>query len=179
MPQQNQPWIFVDLDGTLVDDLVISKRIFFQVGNEFGLHLSAEDFARCNGLSLKEIFEYFAKKTKGSPSFKIFREIYARKLKDLYYRLKPRNKSRAVLKKLRAQAWRCALVTSAPRKFALLFLQRNNMQTIFDFIVSGDEVRRAKPHPEIYKLAKKRAGKGCIAVLEDSFFGIQSAKEAG
>jgi beta-phosphoglucomutase-like phosphatase (HAD superfamily) len=51
----------------------------------------------------------------------------------------------------------------------------------FDVIVSGDDVVRGKPEPEIYLLAAERLGvaaERCVAI-EDSPHGVQSAHRAG
>ena len=51
----------------------------------------------------------------------------------------------------------------------------------FDATAGGDEVRRAKPDPDVYLLAARRLGaapEACVA-LEDSQHGVRSAKAAG
>jgi HAD superfamily hydrolase (TIGR01509 family) len=51
----------------------------------------------------------------------------------------------------------------------------------FDFVLAGDIVRRKKPDPEIYILALSQSGlkpEECV-VIEDSYNGVEAAKEAG
>jgi HAD superfamily hydrolase (TIGR01509 family) len=51
----------------------------------------------------------------------------------------------------------------------------------FAFVLAGDVVSRKKPDPEIYQLALKRSGlepDQCV-VIEDSYNGVQAAKDAG
>jgi len=51
----------------------------------------------------------------------------------------------------------------------------------FDFILAGDVVKRKKPDPEIYQLARGKSGlapEECL-VVEDSRIGVTAAKAAG
>ena len=51
----------------------------------------------------------------------------------------------------------------------------------FDTIVSGDDAKRRKPHPDLYLLAIEKLGmtpSECISI-EDSGVGIRAAKSAG
>ncbi|PVU81561.1 HAD family phosphatase (plasmid) [Cellulomonas sp. WB94] len=71
-----------------------------------------------------------------------------------------------------------ALVTSS---FAVLADPFARMVGLFDVVVSGDEVRHNKPHPEPYLTAAERLGVDiarCVAI-EDSASGLASAGSAG
>ncbi len=81
---------------------------------------------------------------------------------------------------VRARGFKTALVTASALK---------NMKTAvppsqrahFDFIVTGDEVPRAKPWPDPYLTAARHLGvapEQCL-VVENAPLGIQSAKNAG
>ncbi|HEX5331795.1 MAG TPA: HAD family phosphatase [Cellulomonas sp.] len=71
-----------------------------------------------------------------------------------------------------------ALVTSS---FSVLADPFARMAGVFDVVVSGDEVRHPKPHPEPYLTAAERLGvdiSRCVAI-EDSPSGLASARSAG
>jgi beta-phosphoglucomutase-like phosphatase (HAD superfamily) len=60
------------------------------------------------------------------------------------------------------------------------FLDRHKLTPFFEVIVTGEEVERGKPHPEIYLRAAEKldvATDGCL-VIEDSLSGIAAAKAA-
>lgn len=74
----------------------------------------------------------------------------------------------------------CAVVTSSYRNLAEAVLAHLPSGT-FDVLVTGDEVRVGKPHPDPYLLAAARLGVAtelCVAV-EDSLPGLTSALRAG
>lgn len=73
------------------------------------------------------------------------------------------------------------LATSTRTAVALGNLRRANLDGYFRIVVGGDQVKNAKPHPEVYLVALAELGvpaADAIAV-EDSDLGIQAAAAAG
>jgi HAD superfamily hydrolase (TIGR01509 family) len=74
-----------------------------------------------------------------------------------------------------------ALASSGTRAHIKTTLKAVNIENSFDAIVSGDEVHKSKPEPDIFLLAAKKLNlnpEEC-AVIEDAFSGIRAAKKAG
>lgn len=174
-----QFWIFLDLDGTLVDTLPVLKKTFFNFIKELGGKGSTKDFDNLNGASLEEAICYFKKKLGLLPSRPYLKSSYRKELNNIYKKIRPRRGAKLALQKLNARGWRLALVTSASRKLATDFLKRNRLTHLFEFIVSGEEVSYGKPNSQIYKLAKTRAGKGIYIAVEDSKNGMIAAEKSG
>jgi beta-phosphoglucomutase len=86
----------------------------------------------------------------------------------------------AVIEELKRRGFKLALVTAC----ALENMHRSinsAQQSLFDFIVTGDEVPRAKPFPDPYLAAARGMGlepEQCI-VVENAPLGVESAKNAG
>ena len=73
------------------------------------------------------------------------------------------------------------IVTGSPRDAVLHVTHSLGLETNIDIIVSGDDVKYGKPHPESYLLAKDKLevlSEECL-VLEDSVNGVKSAKATG
>lgn len=73
-----------------------------------------------------------------------------------------------------------ALVTNTPRAIAIATIDLLGGDKIFDVIICGDEVKRTKPNPEIYKKALKELkikSKEAV-VFEDSLAGAEAAAKA-
>lgn len=74
-----------------------------------------------------------------------------------------------------------ALASSGTKEYIDLVLDKFRIRNYFDVIVSGDDVKIGKPHPETYLLTCKKLklkSEECL-VLEDATKGVESAKEAG
>ena len=87
----------------------------------------------------------------------------------------------ARLQEARQLGWRVGLVSSSPREWVTGYLTRFRLNTAFDALFCGDEVRRTKPDPELYLKALAYFGihANQAVVLEDSINGIAAAKAAG
>ncbi|MDF4251741.1 HAD-IA family hydrolase [Streptomyces sp. WMMB303] len=74
-----------------------------------------------------------------------------------------------------------AVVSSGPAAWVFGHLERLAVRELFALLVTGDQVRRPKPHPEPYLLALRRLGcRAAEAVaFEDSTVGVRAARAAG
>jgi beta-phosphoglucomutase-like phosphatase (HAD superfamily) len=73
-----------------------------------------------------------------------------------------------------------AIATSSVSASAHPFLERTGIRSLFSVVVTGDEVERGKPHPDIYLRTSKKLGvppEACL-VIEDALTGVAAAKAA-
>jgi HAD superfamily hydrolase (TIGR01509 family) len=73
-----------------------------------------------------------------------------------------------------------AIATSSVSASAHPFLHRTGIRSLFGVVVTGDEVQRGKPHPDIYLRTSKKLGippEACL-VIEDALTGVAAAKAA-
>jgi len=73
-----------------------------------------------------------------------------------------------------------AIASSSPRKIINFVIKQFKLKSYFKIIVSGDDFKKSKPHPEIFlkcaRLFKEKPSN--ILVIEDSISGIQAARRA-
>lgn len=78
--------------------------------------------------------------------------------------------------------WRLGLATSSPRKRSEATLSAAGYSTdVFEAWITGDDIKRSKPDPEIYQRAALALGvppRRCV-VIEDAVAGVAAAKAAG
>ena len=81
----------------------------------------------------------------------------------------------------RKQGLPIGLATSGMRQHADLSLAETGLAGLFDIEVTGDEVDRGKPAPDLFLLAAERLGidPTLAMVLEDSPLGVEAAAAAG
>ena len=74
-----------------------------------------------------------------------------------------------------------ALISGGPRDEVILKLKRTGLFPLFSVILSGSDVKRGKPNPDVYLLGLERLeveSKSCI-VFEDTAYGLEAATRAG
>ena len=88
---------------------------------------------------------------------------------------------RALLASAARNGIRMAIGTSSDQEVAVRFTRILHIAQHFPVIVGGDQVKKRKPHPDIYLsvLKKMNARPEEAVILEDSHHGIMSAYNAG
>lgn len=78
-------------------------------------------------------------------------------------------------------SYKLALVTTRSRAETDFFLKLTGLTTLFEVIITRDDVRRLKPHPEPLLLAMERLGLGPerCAMVGDTSVDVRSARAAG
>ncbi len=171
-----------DMDGVLVNNLEYHIRAWQQLGREHGRNLTPESvrrvFGRRNDEMIRSLF--------GSPLSRDVILLYATRKEDIYRalmapELTPVPGLPMLLAVLKEAGMRSAVATSGPHENANLVLDGLNIRQYFDAVITGDDVSRSKPHPDIFLLAARRIGlptEQCV-VFEDSSAGIEAASRAG
>jgi HAD superfamily hydrolase (TIGR01509 family) len=87
----------------------------------------------------------------------------------------------ALLDRLEAKRLPLAVATSSRRAYAERLLAGHGLLDRFGFVLSGEDVERGKPDPEVYLKAVARFAVPAesVLVLEDSAAGVAAGKGAG
>ena len=180
MPKPFRAVIF-DLDGVLADSEPWWNEIDAKLLAEYGMKYCGEYHQNVLGVSYRLAIEFY-KKTFGLsvPTEEMMRrrgeiatEFFANRI-DLFPSVKP------TLEELRQMNLRLAVATSSVSASARPFLDRHKLTSFFEVIVTGEEVDRGKPYPDIYLRAAEKLNVATDAslVIEDSLSGIAAAKAA-
>lgn len=82
-----------------------------------------------------------------------------------------------LIKELKVNHIKVAVISSS--KNCLHILKKAKIDNLFDVIITGNDIERGKPEPDIFLLACKRLNlepSECV-VLEDSVLGVEAAKQ--
>jgi HAD superfamily hydrolase (TIGR01509 family) len=173
--------IIFDLDGVLVD----AKNIHFESLNEaLGSKYSIkweEHLSKYDGLKTNQKLEMLTQE-KGLPSCehkKIWEEKQRITLQKLH-NLKPSNQLQLCMSLLVNEGYKIACCSNSIRKTVLTVLSKLGIIEYFDLILSNEDVKNSKPHPEIYWKAISMVG--CLPeetlIIEDSPFGLLAANRS-
>ncbi len=174
--------VIFDLDGVITNTMPDHYRAWKAVFAREGIVVSHLDVYQREGqrgiTSVMEIFQSRGKAMTRSRAIKILRAK-----EKLFKRIARRRfipGARKFLRDLHAQQFRLALVTGTSRH-ELNELLPTYLLKLFHVVVTGSDVKRGKPHPEPFHKALKllRLSAKDSIVLENSPFGIISAKKAG
>lgn len=175
--------LIFDMDGVIIDSEPIhfeSDRITMR---EYGIEISDDVLIRYVGVTnpamwaeLKELYNLDSS----------IDELLEKQLKhkfDLFgtRKLKAIDGIFELVNLLKEKGIKIGLASSSPRVFIELILKNLEIIDFFDVIVSGDDVLKSKPEPDIFLRASKLLGvepKDCM-VIEDSEHGVKAAKSAG
>lgn len=89
--------------------------------------------------------------------------------------------SKELLLKLKGMGKKICVVTSSERKIVLPAISHNGLESVFDFVITEEDVSNAKPDPEIINLAIEKCGgkKSESIVIGDTAKDILAGHNAG
>jgi HAD superfamily hydrolase (TIGR01509 family) len=169
-----------DMDGTLVDTEPSWMRAETALVESFGGVWSHEDGLSLVGSGLWDSARILQARGVEMEANAIVDWLTNRVHTEIQQSLTWRPGAQELLKELRAEGVRTALVTSSLRMLAEGIVQAMGFDA-FELIVGGDDVSQNKPHPEAYLHAASLLDVDitrCVAI-EDSLPGVASAVASG
>lgn len=175
--------VLFDMDGLMYDTERVVKRSWDEAGERMGYGKLGDHIFHTLGMNLKRRGEYFRSVYGQEFPFEEFTEIY-RSISQRILKAEgiPVKKGLyELLDDLAQKGILCAVATSSSSPHALGNLEQTGLRSRFQTVISGDEVTKSKPDPEIYEKAMAALGVegGETIVLEDSRNGLCSALAAG
>lgn len=175
--------LIFDMDGLLIDSERIVQRAWKLAGPVVGYEGIEEHIYPLLGANVKKREAYFREHFGEDFPMERFNEVN----KKFFYQiveteglpLKPGVVE--LMEEAKRRGLKIGLATSSRKEYAQNVLSRVGIWHYFDGAVFGDQVKKAKPDPEIYLLACGKVGvlpEHALA-LEDAPAGILSATAAG
>ncbi len=174
--------VIFDVDGVLIDSYHPHLLSWQALGREIGTPITEAMFHRTFGRTSREALEEFF--GRDLPPDRIRRlderkeELYRLIIRDDF---PPMPGAARLIDDLHQAGVKIAAGSSGPRLNVELVLELLERRERFDAVVTGDDVTRGKPDPQVFLLAARRLGMApdrCL-VVEDALPGLAAARAAG
>jgi mannitol-1-/sugar-/sorbitol-6-/2-deoxyglucose-6-phosphatase len=173
--------VIFDLDGVLADSEPWWNQIDAKLLAEHGVSYRGEYHRNVLGVSYRLAVEFYKNAFHISASVEELMRRRGEIATDYFAnRVGLFPSAKTTLEQLREMKLPLALATSSVSASARPLLDRTGIRSLFNVVITGDEVQQGKPHPDIYLRAAKKLGispEACL-VIEDSLAGIAAGKAA-
>lgn len=176
--------VIFDMDGVLID----AKDWHYDALNKaldiFGLTISRHDHLNTfDGLSTNTKLKMLSKVHVLPETLHPFiNEMKQQYTMDITHQLcKPIFHHQYALSKLREDGYKLAVASNSVRNSVKVMMEKSALMEYLEFYLSNQDVKKAKPDPEIYNLAINKLGlepKECL-IVEDNDHGLQAARASG
>jgi HAD superfamily hydrolase (TIGR01509 family) len=182
-PSLNCRHYIFDLDGTLVDSLVVHAQCFRHVMQRFFPEaLDRFDYERFLGWKTTDVFRVLALPADSQR----IRELTAAK-QACYQKAVQQGQVylfagvKEALQQLQAKGRTLYIVTGGSAPSTLELLAASGLAPYFSGVITGDDVQRSKPHPEPFfrALSQFRLSPEMVLTVEDSVAGAVASERAG
>ncbi len=174
--------VLFDMDGVLANSEIYTAKAAAITFNQIGIPAKEEDFSLFRGMGADDYLRGVAQmhghtynKEIKTDLYKVYADIVSKtdiSIKD----------AATVVKALKERGYKTAVCSSADREKLEINVRAIGLDvSAFDVILSGSDVKRQKPAPDVYLQGAERVGclpEECI-VIEDALSGISSAHAAG
>lgn len=174
--------LIFDMDGTMINNMMVHHRAWQQKLKEYGIDWSLEEvMEKVHGVNVELLERLFGDRFTMAERIQIskkkeiaYREIYQPEIK-LIDGLLP------FLQSAKAVNIPMAIATAAPPENAYFVLENLPISQYFKALFHSDDVTKGKPDPQVFELAADAIGvplKNCL-IFEDSVTGAEAAHRAG
>jgi HAD superfamily hydrolase (TIGR01509 family) len=173
--------IIFDLDGVLVEAKEIHYEALNEALGEKYMITWDEHLSRYDGLKTSQKLEMLTK-DKGLP-VELYDEVWMNKQKLTIDKLKSLPQSEQLIEcvnSLTNDGYKIAVCSNSIRKTVLTVLSKLGIIEYVDLIISNEDVKNSKPHPEMYwkAISKMSFLPEQTLIVEDSPYGLLAASRS-
>ena len=170
------------LDGSMVDSMWMWRAIDIEYLGRFGIELPENLQACIEGMSFSETAVYFKERFELPDDLDTIKADWNRMAWDKYtYEVPVKDGVTDLLQYCMDHGIKVGIATSNSRELVENVVKARHLEHYFDCIMTGSDVEKGKPAPDIYLAVARELGvspENCL-VFEDIIPGIQAGKAAG
>jgi len=174
--------VIFDMDGVIIDSQPMHYEGDMMTLEYCNIHSSLKELQEYAGTSDQNRYKIWKEKYNLGPSIQ---ELIAYRENIMLKLIKTSNLEaitgiRKLLSDIKDKSMKLALASSSTYRFIEAVLCKLNIKLFFDAVVSGDDISKGKPAPDIFLKAAELIScnpKECV-VIEDSANGVNAAANA-
>ncbi|MEN6453164.1 MAG: HAD-IA family hydrolase [Prolixibacteraceae bacterium] len=172
--------LIFDLDGTIADTMPIHYIAWRNAAARYGIDFTVDLFAQLAGIPLYPTVERLNKLFGKDIDPKEMGDAKEMEYEHNMDKIVPIEPVIALIKKYHSRL-PMAVGTGGLKRLAWKTLEIVHVDRYIDIVVSSEDVRHYKPHPETFLRCAELMGvePAACQVFEDGMLGIQAAKEGG
>ena len=175
--------VIFDMDGVIIDSEPFHLKVNREIFRELNIKFSEKEYSAYIGVSNDEMWSDIKEKNNLSQSVAYLKQLQIKKDMDYLQKMddKPIDGIMELLNELKYGNIPTALASSSSVKYIGMVLDSFNISDFFSVIVSGENMKRGKPAPDIFlhTASLLKVAPGSCVVIEDSRNGVIAAKAAG
>lgn len=173
--------VIFDFDGLILDTETAWYEAYKEAMDFYKSDLPLERFVKCIGTDNTELYEFFKEQLGESCNIE---EIEARATSLHKVKMKTfeaREGVKDYLEEAKKLGYKIALASSSTKEWVTQYLGELGLLNYFEVIITGDDVEKVKPAPDLYLKAIEVLNIHATEAVafEDSLNGLQSALKAG
>lgn len=181
MEKQIKGAIF-DLDGTILDSMGMWRNLDRNFVESFGKVYDPQISRDIVGMTLEQAADHFRKVLElGMTTEQILDQWNDHLLNQYKNVITLKNSVDKVIDKWYSKGIKMCVATLTDNSLASVALEKFGLLSKMEFILTVSQVGKSKRHPDIYLKSAEKMGllpQECV-VLEDTYYAIKAAKEAG
>lgn len=174
--------VLFDFDGLMFNTETLYLIAEQELAKKYKRKFTLETFFKMQGRLALESMEVLIKDLKINKDPQELLDERSEIMRRLYVnKLKPMPGLFELLKFLKKEKLKLAIATASPLRKINKLDRRFHFKIFFDKITTADQVKRGKPHPDIFlkAAAQLKIQPENLLVLEDAYFGLLAAKTGG
>lgn len=173
--------IIFDMDGVIVDSEPLHFELERSLLEELGGKITKEEHKSFVGTTDYHMWSTFKEKFNLKPSVEEMIEMKKERFIENIYRIELVENFQEFMLTLYNEGYPMALASSNNKKAVNAIIKKFDLDRYMELFISGEEVSKRKPDPEIFLTVaeKMKIEPTACLVIEDAYNGVRAAKAAG
>lgn len=173
--------IIFDMDGVIIDSEPLHFKLEKELLEELGGKISPKEHESFVGTTDYDMWSTFKDKFNLKPSVEEMIDMKKERFMKNIDEIKLMDNCLNFMKELYKEGYSLGLASSNNKKAVHSVVQKFQLHKYLNVIISGEEVSKGKPNPEIFLTVANKMNikpQNCL-VIEDAENGVLAAKKAG